>query len=234
MRWGFVPIGTNPFGNRLIRIDDASKCLKKGRSLTVEQFHQLLRHKLLAKEPFQTMVIAAICLGLRCSELFALKWSDIEWDNLAINIRRGFVRGEFDRPKSDSSEAPVPLAAQLAEILWHWGLQSPFNQPDDFVFANPLKAGKVPYAPEGIQKNRIAPAAKDVGLGDGIGWHTFRHTYRTLLDETGAPLTVQQKLMRHADARMTLKYGEALDDSKRKANKKVVTLVLTKSKKGAR
>src|SRR5207249_4219266 len=52
---GFVPIGTNPFGNRLIRIADASKCLKKGRSLTVEQFHQLLRHKLLAKEPFRTM-----------------------------------------------------------------------------------------------------------------------------------------------------------------------------------
>jgi integrase len=71
---------------------------------------------------------------------------------------------------------------------------------------------------------------KASGLGDGIGWHTFRHTYRTLRDETGAPLSVQQRLMRHADARMTLKCGVALDDSKRNANKKVVRLVLVGKK----
>lgn len=58
----------------------------------------------------------------------------------------------------------------------------------------------------------------------------YRHTYRTLLDETGAPLSVQQRLMRHADARMTLKYGVTLDDSKRNANKKVVRLVLVGKK----
>ena len=37
-----------------------------------------------------------------------------------------------------------------------------------------------------------------------IGWHTFRHTFRTLLDETGAPMKVQQELMRHADIRTTM------------------------------
>jgi integrase len=36
------------------------------------------------------------------------------------------------------------------------------------------------------------------GKNDGIGWHTFRHTYRSWLDDTGAPMGVQQKLMRHA------------------------------------
>lgn len=35
-----------------------------------------------------------------------------------------------------------------------------------------------------------------MGIGH-IGWHTFRHTFRSLLDETGAPLKVQQELMRH-------------------------------------
>ena len=36
------------------------------------------------------------------------------------------------------------------------------------------------------------------GKYDGVGWHTFRHTYRSWLDDTGAPMGVQQKLMRHA------------------------------------
>jgi integrase len=31
------------------------------------------------------------------------------------------------------------------------------------------------------------------GKYDGIGWHTFRHTYRSWLDDTGAPMGVQQK-----------------------------------------
>jgi integrase len=32
-----------------------------------------------------------------------------------------------------------------------------------------------------------------------VGWHTFRHIYRFLLDDTGAPIGVQQKLMSHGD-----------------------------------
>ncbi len=60
-----------------------------------------------------------------------------------------------------------------------------------------------------------------------IGWHTFRHTYCSWLDETGAPMKVQQELMRHASIQTTIKvYGQAMPESKRKANGKVVTMVL--------
>ena len=60
-----------------------------------------------------------------------------------------------------------------------------------------------------------------------IGWHTFRHTYRSWLDETGAPMKVQQELMRHASIQTTMNvYGQAMPESKREANGKVVTMVL--------
>ena len=63
-------------------------------------------------------------------------------------------------------------------------------------------------------------------FGD-IGWHTFRHTYRSWLDETGAPMKVQQELMRHASIQTTMNvYGQAMPESKRAANGKVVTMVL--------
>jgi integrase len=53
------------------------------------------------------------------------------------------------------------------------------------------------------------------------------NTFRTLLDETGAPMKVQQELMRHADIRTTMNvYGKAMDESKRAAHGKVVGLVL--------
>jgi len=65
------------------------------------------------------------------------------------------------------------------------------------------------------------------GKYDGIGWHTFRHTYRSWLDDTGAPMGVQQKLMRHAQIATTMNvYRNALMDAKREANSKVVQMVL--------
>ncbi|HEV2304362.1 MAG TPA: site-specific integrase [Candidatus Acidoferrales bacterium] len=75
-------------------------------------------------------------------------------------------------------------------------------------------------------KTKYSNAGIRCGIGR-VGWHTFRHTFRTLLDETGAPMKVQQELMRHADIRTTMNvYGRAMDASKREAHGKVVRMVL--------
>jgi integrase len=67
-----------------------------------------------------------------------------------------------------------------------------------------------------------------------IGWHTFRHTYRSWLDETGAPMKVQQELMRHASIQTTMNvYGQAMSSSKREANGKVVEMALKPLKASA-
>jgi hypothetical protein len=65
------------------------------------------------------------------------------------------------------------------------------------------------------------------GKYGGTGWHTFRHTYRSWLDDTGAPMGVQQKLMRHAQISTTMNvHGNALMTVKREANSKVVRMAL--------
>jgi len=54
-----------------------------------------------------------------------------------------------------------------------------------------------------------------------------RNTYRAWLDETGAPMGVQQKLMRHAHISTTMdQYGNASAVEKRKANRPIVERVL--------
>ena len=69
-------------------------------------------------------------------------------------------------------------------------------------------------------------AAVKAKLGS-VRWHTFHHTYRSLLDDTGTLIGVQQKLMRHADIGTTMKYGHAYMPSKHAANSKVPTALLT-------
>jgi integrase len=74
-----------------------------------------------------------------------------------------------------------------------------------------------------------------VGIPDSLGWHTFRHTYRTLLDETEAPGSVQQELMRHTDIRTTMNvYGDVITNEESEALAKIARLALTNSTQAAR
>jgi integrase len=76
----------------------------------------------------------------------------------------------------------------------------------------------------------LKPAGEKVSL-QGIGWHTFRHTYRSLLDETEAPVRVQQKLMRHSNVATTMNvYGSASLKAKQQANSKVVQMVIAQER----
>ena len=104
---------------------------------------------------------------------------------------------------------------------------SEFNRDGDWVWASPHVAGEMPYYPNAIQFNYIRPAGKQAGLGDNIGWHTFRHTYRAWLDQTKAPMTVQKDLMRHANISTTMNvYGGAMPGPMREANSAVVRMAI--------
>lgn len=218
-RWGIIELGKNPVS--LVRVKDASKRLKRPRVLTVDEFFELLKH---LSEPYSTMVLVAQCLGLRISEILGLQWGDFNFEKRTVLVQRSVVGGRVDEVKTEYSKDDVPLDPRLAEVLQTWRSASIYPLDSDWTFANPA-TGK-PYHQESLQKTQIKRAAKLAKLGDGIGWHTFRHTYRSWLDETGAPMKVQQELMRHASIQTTMNvYGRAMTETKRRANSQVVGLV---------
>jgi site-specific recombinase XerC len=56
-----------------------------------------------------------------------------------------------------------------------------------------------------------------------VGWHTFRHTYSTLLQASANDVKVVQELMRHANVTTTMNiYTQAISDKKREAQSRVV------------
>ena len=218
-RWGVIDIGKNPI--TLVRVKNASKRLKRPQILEVQQFFEILKH---LSEPYRTMVMVAQCTGLRISEILGLQWGDFDFDARTFLVQRGVVSGRVDEVKTEYSKDYIPLDKRLQQLLLEWRQLSPFAQDGDWVFANP-QTGK-PYHQESLKQHQLHRVAKIIGLPDGIGWHTFRHTYRSWLDETGAPMKVQQELMRHASIQTTMNiYGRAMNDSKRKANSQVVGLV---------
>lgn len=83
---GDIPNQPNPMQN--VRIKDASKRTKRTKSLTVDEFQRFAHH---LDEPFRTIAILCVCLGLRISECLGLKLCDVDWLQNTLCIERGIV-----------------------------------------------------------------------------------------------------------------------------------------------
>jgi integrase len=114
------------------------------------------------------------------------------------------VKQIVDDVKTDSSRKSLAIDKELVEVLKLWN--RPLSSLDeDWVFASPLKLGRLPYSYTGFWRELERASAAGIGH---LGTHAFRHTYRSWLDAVGTPIAVQQKLMRHSDIRTTMNiYG---------------------------
>ena len=171
--------------------------------------------------------------------------------SFSVASTNAVVHGRVRFVKTEYAEDELPLDPEFATVLLEWkrrtdGSQLVFTSPATgrHFLASPAQQdylrpagwclvecphcgaqiGKRCMDTDGdtpvVHEERRAVATKN--KLDNVGWHTFRHTYRSWLDDTGAPMGVQQKLMLHADISTMAKYGGALMESKRKHNTIVV------------
>jgi integrase len=160
--------------------------------------------------------------------LLALRWGDVDFENLELNVTRSIWHQVVGNCKTEASAKPVPMDSYMAEDLLRWRRQSPYPMDSDYVFASPTMKGKQPYWPDNLMKRYIKPVAHKAGINKNIGWHTFRHSFGTLLKANGEDVKTVQELLRHANSRITLDvYTQAVNSNKRAAQSKVVTMMVS-------
>jgi site-specific recombinase XerD len=92
-----------------------------------------------------------------------------------------------------------------------------------------------PFWGQALMRNYIRPAAFKLGVTKRIGWHTFRHSYSTLLKVNGADIKVMQELLRYPSTRVTLDtYTQAVTPAKRAAQRTVIAQFFPNGKTTAR
>src|SRR5579872_4415086 len=82
MKWEMIACQRNPM--ELVKIKGGTKRTRKKLIITVDQFHSLLP---LLLPHVRMMVVLAMCTGLRVSEILALRWIDIDFEQNVITIR---------------------------------------------------------------------------------------------------------------------------------------------------
>jgi len=214
-RWEFTD--RNPI--RFVR--QATGRVNKPVVLTNEEINKLLSE---LPEPAHTAVYVALATGLRVSELLALQWQDIDFDNHTITPQRGIVDNHIGGLKTSTSANPVPASKEVTAVLARWRAVTLHNKPDDWLFPSPRMGGRQPLWQDSLMRKVVWPAAKRAEITKKIGWHTFRRSLATLLVDKNAPIKLTQEIMRHANARITLEvYAQATMAAKQELQSQVVS-----------
>jgi integrase len=215
--------GRNPI--TLVRQSAKRKCTPE--ILEPHEIQNLLKQ---LTSCFRLMVLLDVTTGLRRSGLLALKWSDVDFSTLELNVVRSIYLRNVGNCKTEASRKPVPLDAHVAADLWLWKEASTYSKSEDWIFASPRTHGKYPYWPDALLLKIVQPASRRAGITKRIGWHTFRHSYSSLMVANGENVEVVQELMRHASSRFTLDiYSQAPKAAKRQAQERVVQMILSES-----
>lgn len=188
---GDLPTRRNPV--ELVSVKAATTRAQRPRSLTVEEFRGFMQH---LSEPFRTIAVVSVCLGLRISECLALRWADVDWLNGRLTVERGIVMQVVGDVKTTESRWQISVDSTLLAVLAMWRHNTQLAAATDWIFASPAQVGRLPWSYPWVW-HVFQKAAADAGVGK-LGTHTMRHSYRSWLDAAGTSIAVQQRLMRHA------------------------------------
>ena len=141
----------------------------------------------------------ALCTGMRKSEMFRLKWDDVDSD-------RGFIH--LRDPKGGKDQT-IPLNQAARELLEH-------HPKSDSPFVFPGRGGgqrvEIRRPIDRIRKAAELPK-------DFRPLHGLRHTFASMLASSGqVDLYTLGKLLTHKSAAMTMRYAHLRDDTLRRAS----------------
>jgi integrase len=156
-----------------------------------------------------TLVLTCAATALRSSEILALLWADILWDEGRIRVSKRWSKGKEGPTKTDGSNGYVPLHPLLARHLQDWRGRTPYANEADFVFPSLKAKGKVPLSASIFVADYLRPAAKAAGVqiadGQRFGLHNLRHSLSTFLVNTAkVQAKTVQGILRHSRIQTTL------------------------------
>lgn len=158
--------------------------MEKARKHTLAQTFTILK-KLAGNQLHFTLVLACAGTAVRSSEILSLRWNDILWNEGKIRVSKRWAKRKDGETKTAASNSTVPLHPILAEYLKQWHINTLHSKPNDFVFPSLTRFGKVPIWPSTFMADYLRPAVKAAGgqVGDGqrLGLHNFRHSLATFL-----------------------------------------------------
>lgn len=177
-----------------------------------------------AEMPFRYILLVDALCYFRIGEGTALKVPDLDFERKEIHVNAAldYATGEEGSTKTKGSCTSIPMPELLERHLKDWLEHHYKPNPKGYLFIN--RKGK-PYRSENVVRQGVHKAMAKLGIprpkGVHVGVHAFRHGASSELLDIGIPINVVTRLMRHSDAKTTLRnYAHLVHDSDRVASEK--------------
>jgi len=198
VKWGLWT-GENPIkGVEMPKINN-----QRIRFLTSEEADILLSEVEKASRQVWEISIISLHTGMRASEVFALRFCDIDFDNDIINVAD---------TKGSAEHRTVFMTKKARQILLSKGKK---NNPELGFEAR--GGGRI----KEVSKTILRTVNK-VGFNEGVtdrsqrvSFHTLRHTFASWLAIQGTPILEIKELLGHKTLAMTERYAHLIPDQKR-------------------
>lgn len=175
------------------------------RKRPVQVFSKIEQKKLVSAlnqktDVYKMAVLLSLFTGLRLGELCALKWSDIDFENKILMVRRTVQRLSMGTsgtvlvetaPKSEYSRREIPLSETAITLLLK------FREKKEYIFGD-----NKPLEPRTLQYH-FKKILKEANLQDK-NFHMLRHTFSTNCIERGTDVKSLSEMLGHSDVQITL------------------------------
>ena len=210
---------------RYVKIPKAAKTSER-RALTPEE------RKWVEEMPHRAQLPAMLMMysGLRKGEVTALLWSDIDFNNHTITVSKSydFKQGRIKEPKTASGVRVVSVPDKLIDFLK--------EQPKTSVLVVTGANGQrmtetawkrlwesymcdlnLTYGNHLQKRNKFDPSGNIMTI-EPFTPHCLRHTFCTIMYESGIDVLTAKEQMGHSDVKTTLSIYTHLDKKYKKKN----------------
>ena len=159
-----------------------------------EQYERLVETANALDRQTELIVLLGGDAGLRCGEMIALEWRDVDLAKRQLCIERSDWNGQVTTTKGGRLRY-IPLTLRLTAVLReHRHLRGPRVLCD---------VDGTPFTRQMMQW-RVKRASRRANVAEGV--HILRHTFCSHLAMRGAPARAIQELAGHSELQMTQRY----------------------------
>lgn len=203
---------------------------KESQYLEEEQVFYMLERLEEEDEAHRGMIYLLLYSGMRRGELCGLEWSDIDFENDVINIRRNsvYISGKgviTNDPKTSSSIRAEKISHDVIELLSEHKHQQKIQRLS--VGAGWIESDRVftqwngaPIFPDGVSK-WFRHFMERIGLS-GYSLHSLRHTNASLMIASGVDVRTVAARLGHAQTSTTTNiYAHLIRSADEKASEAI-------------